>query len=80
MVLHRQCSVEQIILLRIIDGWIAELGLSSRRFRRRQDPQLAPAGADASTARPGRGGRQPSAPALTPARSPLAYRVISSPC
>ncbi|HWF75060.1 MAG TPA: hypothetical protein VG186_17055 [Solirubrobacteraceae bacterium] len=60
----------------VIDSWIAELGLSSRRVRRGEDRALT----EARTAiEPGRPGRE--APSVLPAR-PLRrrYQVISSPC
>jgi hypothetical protein len=62
----------------VIDSWIAELGLSSRRFRRVQELQLDRD--EDAAGRPGRRGRRPSPPALTPGPLASRYRMISSPC
>ncbi len=63
----------------VIDSWIAELGLSGRKARRRGEPGLAHASAVFEAARPGR-----EAPHPPPARAAYAlrtrYQVISSPC
>jgi hypothetical protein len=63
----------------VIDSWIAELGLSSRRVRRTVRPALGQAGPRREAARPS--GGEPLAPRSRPdfALAPR-YQVISSPC
>jgi hypothetical protein len=60
----------------VIDSWIAELGLSSRRPRRDRESVLAHGGPVLETSRPGAGA--PPAPSA-PARRPR-YHVTPSPC
>jgi hypothetical protein len=61
----------------IIDSWIAELGLSSRRLRSSEEPVVRQAGAGLDTPRA-------AGPPTPPERRAHArrphYQVISSPC
>jgi hypothetical protein len=50
----------------LIDSWIAELGLSSRRARRGQEPRSTHSGAGLETASPGPAAARPPSRALPP--------------
>jgi len=62
----------------IIDSWIAELGLSDRRLRRRQD--LRPRERDAGLDRPADLAASRVSRTQTVSARPRLARVVASPC
>lgn len=65
----------------VIDSWIAELGLSSRRLRRGQEPQLRQASGNSAAAASGL--TEPAAAGSVPRRPharPRPYQAACSAC